>query len=178
MDNTVCVLWHSQGALQPADTVCLQLVATVKGPARKTPPAVKLFCKGGRHPRDREPSDHRNQARYRHGFLPSTQNALSVVKTTRGTGQRDTYPTNHGVSASHQPQDRQGPRPDHPAVAPAAGGSGDRVSDNGPSCPNCASDDVAIQGSSRVEHGHCPLQMWECRACRFIFAYRPSKPAR
>jgi len=47
VDNTVCVLWHSQGALQPADTVCLQLVATVKGPARKTPPAVKLFCKGG-----------------------------------------------------------------------------------------------------------------------------------
>ena len=28
-----------------------------------------------------------------------------------------------------QPQDRQGPRPDDPAVAPAAGGSGDRVMD-------------------------------------------------
>jgi hypothetical protein len=27
----------------------------------------------------------------------------------------------------HQPQDRQGPWPDDPAVAPAAGGSGDRV---------------------------------------------------
>jgi hypothetical protein len=27
-----------------------------------------------------------------------------------------------------QPQDRQGPGPDDPAVAPAAGGSGDRVS--------------------------------------------------
>ena len=29
------------------------------------------------------------------------------------------------VRAGHQPQDRQGPRPDHPAVAPAAGGPGD-----------------------------------------------------
>ena len=33
------------------------------------------------------------------------------------------------VRAGHQPQDRQGPRPDDPAVAPAAGGSGDRVMD-------------------------------------------------
>ena len=32
------------------------------------------------------------------------------------------------VRADHQPQDRQGPRPDDPAVTPAAGGSGDRVS--------------------------------------------------
>ena len=32
------------------------------------------------------------------------------------------------VRAGHQPQDRQGPRPDDPPVAPAAGGSGDRVS--------------------------------------------------
>src|SRR4029077_6100766 len=31
------------------------------------------------------------------------------------------------VRVGHQPQDRQGPRPDDPAVAPAAGGSGDRV---------------------------------------------------
>ena len=35
----------------------------------------------------------------------------------------------HEVRAGHQPQDRQGPRPDDPAVAPAAGGSGDRVMD-------------------------------------------------
>ena len=35
----------------------------------------------------------------------------------------------HQVRAGHQPQDRQGPRPDDPAVAPAAGGSGDRVMD-------------------------------------------------
>ena len=33
------------------------------------------------------------------------------------------------VRAGHQPEDRQGPRPDDPAVAPAAGGSGDRVMD-------------------------------------------------
>ena len=31
------------------------------------------------------------------------------------------------VRAGHQPQDREGPRPDDAAVAPAAGGSGDRV---------------------------------------------------
>src|SRR5512143_158343 len=35
----------------------------------------------------------------------------------------------HEVRAGHQPQDRQGPRPDDPAVAPRAGGSGDRVMD-------------------------------------------------
>src|SRR6266849_6200258 len=38
-------------------------------------------------------------------------------------------PGAHQVRADHQPQDRQGPRPDDPAVAPAAGGSGDRVVD-------------------------------------------------
>ena len=31
------------------------------------------------------------------------------------------------VRAGHQPQDREGPRPDDPTVAPAAGGPGDRV---------------------------------------------------
>ena len=35
----------------------------------------------------------------------------------------------HQVRAGHQPQDRQGPRPHDPAVAPAAGRSGDRVMD-------------------------------------------------
>jgi hypothetical protein len=34
----------------------------------------------------------------------------------------------HEVRAGDQPQDRQGARPDDPAVAPAAGGSGDRMS--------------------------------------------------
>ena len=33
----------------------------------------------------------------------------------------------HEVRAGHQPQDRPSPRPDHPALAPAAGGSGDRL---------------------------------------------------
>src|SRR5437763_1269763 len=32
-----------------------------------------------------------------------------------------------GVRAGHQPQDGEGARPDDPAVAPAAGGSGDRI---------------------------------------------------
>ena len=35
----------------------------------------------------------------------------------------------HEVRAGHQPQDRQGARPDDPTVAPAAGRSGDRVMD-------------------------------------------------
>ena len=43
------------------------------------------------------------------------------------------------VRVGHQPQDRQGARPDDPAVAAAAGGSGDRVGDGpprhrGPAC--------------------------------------------
>jgi hypothetical protein len=35
--------------------------------------------------------------------------------------------SSYEVRTRHQPQDRQGPRPDDPALAPAAGGSGDRV---------------------------------------------------
>src|SRR5438874_2379421 len=35
--------------------------------------------------------------------------------------------TAHQVRIDHQPEDRQGPRPDDPAVALAAGGPGDRV---------------------------------------------------
>jgi hypothetical protein len=42
------------------------------------------------------------------------------------------------------------------------------MSDGGPKCPSCGGDDVAIQGSSRSDSGHTPLQMWECRACRVI----------
>jgi ABC transporter substrate binding protein len=41
---------------------------------------------------------------------------------------RSAHRAAYQVRARHQPQDRQGPRPDDPAVAPAAGGSGDRVS--------------------------------------------------
>jgi hypothetical protein len=49
VDKTVCTLWHSSdpGAFQPADTVCLQMVATVRGPVRRGSPAVKLFVKAG-----------------------------------------------------------------------------------------------------------------------------------
>ena len=31
------------------------------------------------------------------------------------------------------------------------------MSDNGPRCPSCETDDVVIQGSSSAEYGHCPL---------------------
>src|SRR4029453_13356363 len=37
--------------------------------------------------------------------------------------------TTHQVRAGHQPQDREGARPDDPAVPPAASGPGDRVMD-------------------------------------------------
>ena len=33
------------------------------------------------------------------------------------------------IRVRHQPEDREGPRPDDPIIAPAAGGSGDRVMD-------------------------------------------------
>ena len=49
-DQAMCALWHSsdRGSLQPAETVSVQLMATIKGPARKRPPAVKLFCRSDR----------------------------------------------------------------------------------------------------------------------------------
>jgi hypothetical protein len=42
---------------------------------------------------------------------------------------RPPYRAAHEVRTRHQPQDRQGPWAHHPAVAAAAGGSGDRVMD-------------------------------------------------
>jgi len=42
---------------------------------------------------------------------------------------RPPHRTAHQVRSGHQPHDRQGARPDDPAVAPAAGGPGDRVID-------------------------------------------------
>src|SRR5216683_4805952 len=47
----------------------------------------------------------------------------------RRQAERPPHRAAHQVRTGHQPQDRQGPRPDDPTVAPAAGGSGDRVMD-------------------------------------------------
>ena len=51
------------------------------------------------------------------------------TRSSRGQARRPARRAAHEVRAGHQPQDRQGPRPDDPAVAAAAGGSGDRVMD-------------------------------------------------
>jgi CRP-like cAMP-binding protein len=42
----------------------------------------------------------------------------------------------------HEPQDREGARPDDPAVAPAAGGSGDRVTEVRPAADQPPTDDA------------------------------------
>src|SRR5882724_2334639 len=47
----------------------------------------------------------------------------------RRKARRPARRTAHKVRAGHQPQDCQGPRADDPALAPPAGGSGDRVMD-------------------------------------------------
>ena len=49
------------------------------------------------------------------------------------------------------------------------------MNDKGQRCPACASDDVAIRGSASTASGPSPLQVWECKACRFVFAYRPGR---
>lgn len=46
VDKTLYALAHA-GFPQPVDTICLQLVATVLGPARRRPAAVKVFCQTG-----------------------------------------------------------------------------------------------------------------------------------
>ena len=48
----------------------------------------------------------------------------------------------------------------------------DALHSDSPKCPSCASDDVAIRGSAATPNGPSPLQVWECKACRFVFAYR------
>jgi ABC-type uncharacterized transport system substrate-binding protein len=50
--------------------------------------------------------------------------------TERGEAGRAASRAAHEIRARHQSQDGQGPRPHDPAVAPAAGGSGDRVIEN------------------------------------------------
>ena len=54
--------------------------------------------------------------------------AIYVDKILKGAKpQRPPRRAAHEIRAGHQPEDREGPRLDHPAVAAAAGGSGDRV---------------------------------------------------
>ena len=56
--------------------------------------------------------------------------ATPVDKILRGReGRRSANRATHEVRAGHQPENRQGSRPDHTAVAAPAGGPGDRVMD-------------------------------------------------
>src|SRR5512134_3607044 len=54
-------------------------------------------------------------------------NSKSEISRSRGPAGRGT----NEVRAGHQSQDREGPRPHHPAVAASAGGSGDRMKRKG-----------------------------------------------
>jgi len=64
----------------------------------------------------------------RSGLADSYQRvAVYVDKILKGRGQAVRPPDAAADQSGGQPQDRQGPRPHHPAVAAAAGGSGDRV---------------------------------------------------
>jgi transposase-like protein len=49
------------------------------------------------------------------------------------------------------------------------------MNDNGPKCPGCASADVAIRGSAAAQNAPSPSQVWECKTCGFVFAYRPGR---
>jgi ribosomal protein L37AE/L43A len=51
--------------------------------------------------------------------------------------------------------------------------------DGGPKCPSCGSDDVAIRGSQSTGAAldPSPGQVWECRKCHGLFAYRPGQQA-
>ena len=51
----------------------------------------------------------------------------------------------------------------------------DAVHDDGPKCPSCASEDVAMRGIAATPTGPSTAQVWECKTCRFVFAYQPGK---
>jgi putative ABC transport system substrate-binding protein len=53
--------------------------------------------------------------------------------------------------------------------------SGEAMNNNGPRCPGCGSADVAIRGSAAVQNDPSPSQVWECKTCGFVFAYRPGR---
>ncbi len=50
------------------------------------------------------------------------------------------------------------------------------MDDQGPTCPTCASDDVALRGNASMGTPPSTHQVWECKVCRFLFAYRPGQP--
>ena len=54
-----------------------------------------------------------------HSLVAAAQGIMHDLLKKQGPG------VVQDVRTGHQPQDRQGPRPDDPAVAPAASGSGD-----------------------------------------------------
>src|SRR5260370_14299435 len=64
----------------------------------------------------------------RRGQLPAGGELCAQDREGHQAG-RLTSPRTTEIRTCYQPQDRQGPRPHDPAVAPAAGGSGDRVMD-------------------------------------------------
>jgi hypothetical protein len=66
----------------------------------------------------------------------------------------------HQAGAVHQPQDRQGPRPDDPAVAAVAGGSGDRVSRKG---AKPRSQRTKPAAASEDDRATVPLFRWRFR---------------
>src|SRR5260370_30845130 len=61
----------------------------------------------------------------RHSRIVSSRGLLCGQDSQGLSSRRPTRRETHQVRPGHQSQDRQGPRPDDPAVAPAAGGSGD-----------------------------------------------------
>src|SRR5262245_56103066 len=62
------------------------------------------------------------------GYGPA-RHRLRRQNSQRHQARRPPRRAAHQVRTRHQPQDRQGPRPDDPAVPPTAGGSGHRVMD-------------------------------------------------
>jgi hypothetical protein len=76
------------------------------------------------YPPDAEPPQALRQGLRDLGYVEG-QNLV----TQRSSARRSPGRAAHQIRAGHQPQDGQGPRPDHPALCARAGGRGDRVMD-------------------------------------------------